>query len=129
MRIPLAILVVGCGGFIGSVLRYALSVLSQRHAISFPHGTLWANLLGCLAIGVVVSLATATSSFSPLMRLFLATGICGGFTTMSSFIYELMRFVHDREYLYAGGYLLLTLVGCVVTFVLGVGAVRLVWRT
>jgi len=74
--------------------------------------------------GMVVTLATATESISPTMRLFLATGICGGFTTMSSFIYELVQFVKDHEYLYAGAYFSLTLVGCMAMFCLGAWLVQ-----
>ena len=125
MKYLFPILLVASGGAVGSVLRYLLSLLSQRQSVTFPHGTLWANLLGCLIIGIVVTLAATTESLSPNLRLLLATGLCGGFTTMSSFIYELMQFMRDREYLYAGGYLVLTLVGCVAMFVLGTLAVRL----
>ena len=78
MKVLTSMLIVAAGGAIGSMLRYALSLLAQRQAVIFPFGTLWANLLGCFVIGVVVTLATATVSISPLMRLFLATGICGG---------------------------------------------------
>ena len=124
MRYLTPILVVGTGGALGSVLRYLLSLLAQRYSVTFPHGTLWVNLLGCLAIGMVVTLAMATESISPSMRLFLATGICGGFTTMSSFVYELVQFVKDHEYLYAGAYFSLTLAGCVAMFCLGVWLVQ-----
>lgn len=129
MKYLMPIVVVGSGGCVGSILRYLLSLAAQRcGAISFPHGTLWANLLGCLVIGIVVTVATATESLTPAMRLFLATGICGGFTTMSSFIYELAQFIRDQEYLYAGGYLVLTLVGCMTMFYLGALLVRAVLK-
>jgi len=116
-------LVVGVGGFIGSVLRYALSLLGQRCSVTFPHGTLWSNLLGCLAIGAVTALAAKTGALSPTMRLLLATGFCGGFTTMSTFTYEMFKFVQATEYLYASGYFLLTVAGCAATFCLGMAAV------
>ena len=118
------ILVVGAGGALGSVLRYLLSLLAQRASVTFPHGTLWANLLGCLVIGMVTTLATSTSSLTPAQRLFLATGICGGFTTMSSFIYELAQFVRDREFFYAGAYFAITLVGCMALFWVGAWLVQ-----
>lgn len=128
MKFVEPMLIVAAGGAIGSVLRYALSLLAQRQAAIFPFGTLWANLLGCFVIGVVVTLATASPSITPGMRLFLATGICGGFTTMSSFIYELVQFVREHDYLYAGGYFVLTLAGCVALFFLGTLLVRLAWK-
>ena len=126
MRIWTAILLVAIGGGAGSVLRYLLSVLAQRFAFSLPHGTLWANLIGCFVIGVVTTLGATGGMLSPAMRLLLATGICGGFTTMSSFIYELMKFLQERDYYMAAGYFGLTLGGCVVMFVLGCGLTRLI---
>ncbi|MEI7899030.1 MAG: fluoride efflux transporter CrcB [bacterium] len=118
-------LVVGAGGFIGSVMRYALSLLGQRFSVTFPHGTLWSNLLGCLVIGAVAGLSAKTEVLSPTMRLLLATGLCGGFTTMSTFTYELFKFVQDSEYLYASGYFVLTFTGCAAMFCLGMAAVSL----
>jgi len=123
MKTAMPFLVVGVGGFIGSVLRYALSLLGQRCSVTFPHGTLWSNLLGCLAIGAVTALAAKTGALSPTMRLLLATGFCGGFTTMSTFTYEMFKFVQATEYLYASGYFLLTVAGCAATFCLGMAAV------
>ena len=122
-------LLVGAGGALGSVLRYSLSLIAQRYSVTFPHGTLWANLLGCLVIGMVVTLATTTESLTPSLRLFLATGICGGFTTMSSFIYELVQFVRDHAYFYAGVYFSLTLAGCVAMFCIGVWLVQWALKT
>lgn len=121
-------LVVGAGGFAGSALRYALSLAGQRYSLSFPHGTLWANLLGCLVLGAVTALAARSGSLSPTVRLLLATGFCGGFTTMSTFTYEAVRFIQDAEYLYAAGYLFLTLVGCFTFFGLGLYAVSLLTK-
>lgn len=121
-------LAVGFGGFAGSVLRYALSLLGQRFSVSFPVGTFWANLLGCLALGAVSALAVRNGALSPTVRLLLATGFCGGFTTMSTFTYETVRFIQDAEYLYAAGYLLFTLIGCFTFFSLGLYAVSLLTK-
>ena len=128
MKTVMPFLVVGAGGFIGSVMRYALSLLGQRCSVTFPHGTLWSNLLGCLVIGVLSALAAKTEVLSPTMRLLLATGLCGGFTTMSTFTYEMFKFVQATEYLYASGYFLLTMVGCAAMFCLGMFAVGLVTK-
>jgi len=121
-------LTVGCGGFVGSVLRYALSLLGQRCSVTFPHGTLWANLGGCLILGAVSALASKTEVLSPTTRLLLATGVCGGFTTMSTFTYETFKFLQDAEYLYAAGYFFLTLVGCMAFFMLGLYAVSFITK-
>ena len=116
---------VGIGGFIGSVLRYLLSQFGRQFSITFPHGTLWANFLGCLFLGVITAVVSDTQSFSPNTRLFLTTGICGGFTTMSSFSYETFRFFQDSEYLYAAGYLAATIVGCILLFGVGLFGAKL----
>jgi CrcB protein len=128
MNTAMPFIVVGVGGFIGSIMRYALSLLGQRFSVTFPHGTLWSNLLGCLVIGVVTALAAKTEVLSPTMRLLLATGLCGGFTTMSTFTYEMFKFVQAAEYLYASGYFLLTMAGCAAMFCLGMFAVGLVTK-
>jgi fluoride exporter len=122
------IFIVGTGGFIGSVLRYLLSLLGQRFSITFPHGTLWANFLGCLLLGSIVAIATETQIISPSTRLFLASGVCGGFTTMSSFTYETFRFFQDSEYLYAMGYLTLTIIGCIILFGVGMFGIKLLLK-
>lgn len=124
----LPILVVGAGGCIGTILRYLLSLIGQRFSFTFPHGTLWANLLGCLALGIVTALATETETLSPTTRLFLATGICGGFTTMSTFTYETLQFARDAEYFYAAVYGVTTMAGCAIMFYLGLIAVKLIMK-
>ena len=69
-----------------------------------------------------------TEILSPSARLFWATGLCGGFTTMSTFMYELSRFGQDAEYWVASGYFLATLVGCALAFWAGTLAVRLLMK-
>ena len=119
---------VGAGGFVGSVLRYGLSLAGQRVSVAFPHGTLWANLLGCLLLGVVTAVAAETEILSPSARLFWATGLCGGFTTMSTFMYEMSRFGQDSEYWVASGYFAATLAGCALAFWAGTLAIRLLMK-
>jgi CrcB protein len=128
MKNVFAIFAVGSGGFIGSVLRYLLSQLCQRVSITFPYGTLWANFLGCLLLGIITGIAAETQSLSPSARLFFATGLCGGFTTMSSFTYETFRLFQDSEYLYGAGYLATTILGCIVLFGVGLFGTRLLLK-
>lgn len=91
---------VAVGSVIGGVGRFLLQQYIQRKVEStFPYGTLGVNLLGCFVIGVVVGLADKGNLISPQMRIFLATGICGGFTTFSSFINENQSMLHDGELL------------------------------
>jgi CrcB protein len=124
----LLILVVGAGGFIGTILRYLLSLVGQRFSFTFPHGTLWANLSGCLVLGIVTALATETEAISPATRLFLATGICGGFTTMSTFTYETFQFAQDSEYFHMAVYFVATIAGCAAMFYAGLLAVKFMMK-
>lgn len=125
MTHPLSLsLFVGIGGFIGSLARYGLSVASQRFAIEWPVGTLAANILGCLAIGIVAGLAARGETISPEMRLGLATGFCGGFTTMSSMIYETAEMLRIGEYFHATFYAVGTFLFSLIAFVIGMLAVH-----
>ena len=93
------LLLVGAGGFLGSVARYYLSgwALHVTHAARFPFGTLLVNVIGCLLIGLLAGLAEHAHVMSPATRLFLLTGILGGFTTYSAFAYE--TYFLGREHL------------------------------
>jgi len=93
------VLLVGGGGFAGSVLRYWLSGLAQDAARDslFPWGTLAVNLTGCLAIGALAQLAEARGAFTAEMRLLLFTGLLGGFTTFSAFGNETLNLVRATE--------------------------------
>jgi CrcB protein len=111
---------VGLGSMAGGVSRYGMSLLTQNvSAFSLPYGTLVSNLAGCLLIGVIAGLGERSELLSTEMRLLLATGFCGGFTTLSSFIYELGQFVQDKEYFFASTYFTATLVGAALAFALG----------
>lgn len=102
---------VGVGGMAGSVARYGVTLLGQFISTAFPYGTLTVNLLGCFIIGLIAELAAETTLISPEMRLLLATGFCGGFTTFSSFMFEVMGLVRDGELLYASTYVGISAVG------------------
>ena len=92
------LLLIGTGSFIGGVLRYLLSQFIQTKFLSaFPFGTLGVNIIGCFTIGLVFALSERTN-MSPEMRLFLATGICGGFTTFSAFSNETFSLMRDGQF-------------------------------
>ena len=96
-------LLVGCGGFIGAVLRYALGGLVHRHLplTTFPYGTVSVNLLGCLLIGAFAGLADSRQLFTPELRALVFIGVLGGFTTFSAFGYETFALARDGEHLRA----------------------------
>ena len=79
---------VGVGGFIGSVCRYLIGLIPVRPDNSFPIKTLLINIAGAFAIGLITALAAKYKSLDPHIILMLKTGVCGGFTTFSTFAYE-----------------------------------------
>lgn len=81
-------IVVGLGGFVGAVLRYLISLINLNDSTVFPYKTLITNVLGALAIGFIVAFAVKKADLDPRLILFLKVGICGGFTTFSTFALE-----------------------------------------
>ena len=129
MQFLIPFLAVGLGSMAGGMSRYGLSLATQNvSAFSMPYGTLLSNVLGCLVIGILAGIGAKTELMSTEVRLLLATGFCGGFTTMSSFVYELGQFVQDKEYFYASGYFVATLAGAGLAFALGLVVAGLVMR-
>ena len=97
----LNILLVGTGGFIGSVCRYlfgrSVHALFERYYPWFPYGTLAVNITGCLIIGFLAGLSEYRHLFTNEARLFLFAGFLGGFTTFSSFGYETFVLARDVQ--------------------------------
>ena len=95
----LHLFLVGCGGFVGAVLRYGVGGLVHRSgALSgFPFGTLTVNVAGCALIGAAAAAAETRQLLSPEARLFLMVGVLGGFTTFSTFGYETLALARDGE--------------------------------
>jgi len=94
------IILVGAGGFIGSILRYLLMLLSEKliKATVFPYGLLAVNLLGCLAIGLFYGWAETVNISTEKIRLLLVVGVLGSFTTFSAFGYESFSLWNDRSF-------------------------------
>ena len=120
MQAFLPFVLVGLGSMAGGVSRYGISLWTQNISVfSIPYGTLISNIAGCLVVGVIAGISGKSELLSSEMRLLLATGFCGGFTTMSSFVYELGQFVQDKEYFFASTYFVATLAGAGIACVLG----------
>ena len=82
----------------------ALGVNRMFHTI-LPIGTLAVNVLGCLLIGMIYSLAEQKNILSPELRIFLSVGFCGGFTTFSSFVFEEFSLIKTGDFLVLAVYL------------------------
>ena len=92
------ILIIGSGGFLGSVARYLVSQLNLTVSFhSVPVGTLLVNVIGCLAIGFLTGIAEKSMILTSEWRLFLMVGLCGGFTTFSAFANENLMLVHSGQ--------------------------------
>jgi CrcB protein len=93
-------LIVGFGGFIGTVARYSISKYFQENLTSvFPWSTFLINIAGSLLIGIIYGISEKNDLISPEMRLFLAVGICGGFTTFSTFSNDAFLLVRSQEWM------------------------------
>ncbi len=109
-------LVVALGGGIGAGLRYLIGLIPLKEPFAFPVKTLVINLLGCFVIGLIAALAVKNSSLSQKTVLFLKTGLCGGFTTFSTFALE-------TETLIKTGHIGLAVLYVVLSVVLGAALV------
>jgi CrcB protein len=106
------LLMVGMGGFAGSICRYMISDISHRlfNDPFFPYGTLTVNVVGCLLIGLLGGLSESRQLFTPEIRALVLIGFLGGFTTFSTFGYEIFTFARDGQFVSALTNLLLHLI-------------------
>ena len=113
------------GGGFGAVLRFALALwIDERVGVHFPWGTLAVNVAGCFGIGVVATLADEHTLVSPALRLFLVTGLLGGFTTFSAFGMETWQLLEDGHALTALGNAMANVVAGLVAVIAGVTITR-----
>ena len=121
----LDIIAVGCGGFIGAALRYLISLAPVRETTVFPIKTFIINIIGCIVIGAIAVSVSRNVELNPQMLLFLKVGLCGGFTTFSTFALEtadLMKAGHmGTAFLYV---ILSVVIGVAVIFVVEALSVR-----
>lgn len=110
-------LAVGLGGFVGSVLRYLAGRLPLQSPEGFPYVTLMINVLGSFAIGLIAAVAAKHADIDPRLVLFLRVGLCGGFTTFSTFSSETFSLLRAGSYGGAAAYVLLSvLLGVLAVF-------------
>jgi CrcB protein len=121
------VLWISLGGAVGTAARYLLSGwLLRALGPAFPYGTLAVNVLGSFLLGAIMHVGLNTVLVSPGVRLVLATGVMGGFTTYSTFNYETLQYLQEGAWGLAGLNLSATVVTCLVAGALGVAAARVV---
>jgi fluoride exporter len=115
-------LLVAVGSALGGVLRYwASGLIANRVGHSFPWDTMFVNITGSFVIGFLAAMAAPGGQWlvSPHARNFFMIGICGGYTTFSSFSLQTLALAHDKEWFYACGNVILSVVLCLVSVWLG----------
>lgn len=91
------VLIVGLGGFAGSIARYlAYLLIDKRFPSAYPISTLSVNIIGSFVLGIITGLMLKTSGANDTLRLLLAVGFCGSFTTFSTFAYENLFFINQK---------------------------------
>lgn len=111
------IIAVALGGALGATGRYAISMLPVK--MTFPVLTLVTNVIGAVVIGFVVGIASGRGSMSEQSVLFWKTGVCGGFTTFSTFSLEAFDLLEQKAYAAGGCYMVLSVVFCLIGIVCG----------
>ncbi|MDY2986608.1 MAG: fluoride efflux transporter CrcB [Peptoniphilus sp.] len=116
-------LIVGLGGFIGSVLRYLIGLIGIDKT-QLPIKTLIINIVGSFVIGLVVAIGLKNKDLDYRWILFLRVGICGGFTTFSSFAFENFQLFNQGEFIIGISYISLSVVISILAIVLSQYLVR-----
>lgn len=120
------LLIVGAGSFTGGVLRYLVSKLLQNiGSQSFPISTFLVNIIGCFAIGLFYGLFERNNLMNTDVRLFLTVGLCGGFTTFSTFINESYQLIKEDNFLYLFAYTSVSLLGGLFVLYIGYTVIRM----
>jgi CrcB protein len=124
------VILVGVGGFVGSILRYWVSGLAQDAVpkTAFPVGTLVVNVAGCFAIGAISELAEARGFLTPDMRALLVVGFLGGFTTFSAFANESVNAMRDGAHAVALANVVATVGICLIAVWAGRSLAHSIWR-
>ncbi|WP_026107217.1 fluoride efflux transporter CrcB [Dyella ginsengisoli] len=124
----ISLLAVGFGAFFGAVLRWALGLLLNPLFPTLPLGTLSANLLGGLLMGIAMGVFAQYGALSPATRLFIGTGFLGGLTTFSTFSNETITLLLRQQYAWMVAIVSAHLLGTLAMTVAGLSLVRVLTR-
>lgn len=113
------IIAVGSGSFIGGIARYLVSLAMKGISKGFPWATLLVNLLGCLIIGLLWGFLSRNASESTSWGLFLTVGLCGGFTTFSTFSKEALTMLQTGQIWGFASYIALSILAGIVLVAIG----------
>lgn len=124
------LLLVGAGGFAGSIARFLLGgwVTQMTTASRFPFGTLAVNAIGCLCIGAISAYAEQTNALTAHTRVLLLSGVLGGFTTFSAFAYESWFLAREHQWFLAGASVVVQVVVALAAVSIGHSTVQLAVR-
>jgi fluoride exporter len=112
-------LIIGLGGFFGSILRYWIGGWIQSGFLTFPLGTLGVNFIGSLLLALVMYASEYRGLFGEEVRVFLTIGVLSSFTTMSTFSFESMKLLEQNEHMMFGLNLIGTVSLCLLAIYLG----------
>lgn len=121
-------LFVGLGGFVGSVLRYLCGLLLFKYSTNFPFHTLIINFVGSFAIGIIMDFSMKISPINANILLLLTVGVCGGFTTFSTFSLETIHLFEKGKIILGLGYIFASVILCLLGVLLGKNIIGLMNR-
>lgn len=107
-------LMVGVGGFAGSIFRYLMSLIPVLNRGDFPWQTFVVNVLGAILIGVLIKMSENAEVLSENTMLLLKVGLCGGFTTFSTFALENLNLMEQQKMIILSVYIIITVLSCIV---------------
>ena len=118
-------IMVGCGSFLGGAARYLISVAMKTMSKGFPWGTLAVNLVGCLVIGLLWGFFSRNATENSSWALFMTVGICGGFTTFSTFSKEALMMLQAGNFMSLLLYVAISVIAGIALVAAGYYLVRL----